>query len=112
MPYIGQIEAAYQSAPIDGSEWMGLIDSHRALRHVPPKMGVNPFTRKSCEFKAPASSAQVAANSARVGGIQWAMDGSPYLLVDADDEWIDFVATIAEEVASTLGARFVRKSEG
>jgi hypothetical protein len=86
---------------------------HRSLRHVPSHKGINPFTRQPCEFNAPASTAQITFDGARVGAIEWAMDGSPLLLVHADDEWMDYVASVAEGVAFLFGARFVRiRDEG
>src|ERR1051325_236597 len=107
MAYIGRIEDISESAPIDPSKWLTLIDSQPSLRHVPPFKGINPFTREPCEYNAPASTGQIINNGERVGAIEWAQDGSPYLLVNADDEWRDFVAIIAADVASRLGARYV-----
>src|SRR5262249_35024467 len=107
MPYIGEIKVASRNSV--GSKWLSLIDSHAALGHPPPRMGINPFTRKPQEFYAPGSSAQVLREGVRVGGIQWAMDDSPWLLVDADDECIEYVANIAEDVAKILDAYFIRE---
>lgn len=87
---------------------MELIDSHGALQHVPPAKGINPFTRQVCEYNAPSSTARIVISGARIGAIEWAMDGSPLLLVHADEESVEFVAKIAEDVGALLGARFVR----
>jgi hypothetical protein len=108
MPYIGQIEAVSESAPIDGRQWIDLIDSHGSLDHVPPVMGINPFDRQPCEYNAPSSTARVVIGGVRVGAIGWAVDGSPVLLVDANEESVEDVAKVAEGVARRLGARFVR----
>jgi hypothetical protein len=91
---------------------MQLIDSHPALRHVPPHTGINPFTREPWEYNAPASTAQITVEGTRVGAIEWAMDGSRYLLVHAAEGRVDFVESVATDVATTLGACFVRIREG
>jgi hypothetical protein len=106
MSYIGQIE--FPSRQSVGRPWLRLIDSHPALGHPPPVMGFNPATRQPIEIKVPGSTAQIVKDGMRVGGIEWAMDDSPWLLVDADDAWVDYVVIIAEDVASRLGGRFVR----
>lgn len=109
MLFIGRIEAASDSAKIDPNRWLAMIDSHGSLGHVPPKKAINPFTRKPCEVNAPASTAVVRVGEAGVGSIWWALDGSPFLIVQAEEESADAVAKIAEEVATELGARFVRE---
>jgi hypothetical protein len=110
MPYIGQIEAVAGSAKIDGRKWMELIDSHGSLDHVPPVMGINPFNRQPVEYNAPGSTARIVIGGVSIGAIEWAMDGSPVLLVDSDEEWVEDVAKVAGEVAMRLGTRFVRKN--
>jgi hypothetical protein len=110
MPYIGQIEAIGGSAGIDARRWMELIDSYGSLAHVPPVTGINPATRQPCEFNAPSSTARVMRGGARIGAILWALDGSPFLLVEADEEAADEVAKVAENIASRLDARFVREN--
>jgi hypothetical protein len=109
MAYLGRIEAISESAEIDPTVWFKLIDAQGPLRHVPPVMGINPFTRQPCEVNAPSSTAQVCIDGVPVGTISWATDGSPCLLVDADDESVEYVARIAEDVATALGAHFVRE---
>jgi hypothetical protein len=110
MVYIGQIEAVSASEPIDGRQWLDLIDSHGALDHVPPVMGINPFNRQPCEYKAPGSTARIVIGGARIGAIEWAMDGSAVLLVLANEESVEDVASVAEDIASRLGARFAREN--
>ena len=112
MLFIGQIEAASESAKIDPNRWLALIDSHRSLMHRPrvSVMVINPFTREPCEYTAAsASTADVLIGGAGVGSIWWALDGSPFLNVQAEEESAEAVAKIAEEVATALGARFVRE---
>ncbi|MFI5379113.1 MAG: hypothetical protein ACHRHE_07450 [Tepidisphaerales bacterium] len=107
MNYIGRIEV---SAGINKSKWIALIASHRALAPVPPAIGINPFTRKECTFTAPATSAIVSADGVHIGSISWAQDNSPMLIVTAADESVEAVAVIADDVASSLGAIFVRET--
>jgi hypothetical protein len=47
MVLIGHIEA---SGGIESDKWLALIKSHHALANVPPRKGVNPFTREPCEL--------------------------------------------------------------
>jgi hypothetical protein len=107
MPFVGQIEPFSEATKIDPKGWLALIDSHDSLGHVPPRKSINPFTRQPMEVKAPASTAVVLIDGADVGSISWAMDGSPVLIVDAEDGSEEAVAKVAEEVAKALGARFV-----
>jgi hypothetical protein len=106
---LGQIQAVPGSSAIDSSKWLALIDSHSALEHTPARKGVNPFTREPCEYKAPASTASVRIEGARVGSIFWAMDGSPCLIVQAEEHSAEAVANIAEQIAKALGGQFVRE---
>jgi hypothetical protein len=104
---LGRIEPPSNSTGIDRTRWVALIDAHPSLAHVPPRIGPKPGTQELCEYKAPASTAIVFVNGARAGSIEWALDGSPYLLVHAQEESARDVAEIAEEVATILGARFI-----
>ena len=98
--YIGRIEPVSETSEIDRARWLALINSHGALSHVPPQKGINPFTRERMEVKAPASTAVVSANEVPTGSIAWAMDGSPILMVEAEDaESVESVATVAQEIA-------------
>jgi hypothetical protein len=108
MTSLGRIEASPEAAGIDQGRWIALIGSHRSLAPVPPRQGINPFTREQTEFRAPATSAIVSIEGTVVGSICWAMDGSPMLVVDARDESAEAVTSVADEVAIALGARFVR----
>ncbi|MGH7172294.1 MAG: hypothetical protein ACRELG_18615 [Gemmataceae bacterium] len=110
MLFLGRIEAVSESNPIDPGKWLALIDSHGSLGHVPSHMGINPFTRELWEFKAPYSTADIWIGSARAGSIWWALDGSPVLIVQAEEDSAEAVANIVKEVATRLGGRFVREA--
>jgi hypothetical protein len=106
MTYVGHIEAA--AAAIDREKWLALIDAHDALGHVPPQKGVNPFTRKPTLIHAPKSDAKILRNGVQIGSVGWALDGSPVLHVNANDDAVAQVCRIADDIATSLGARFVR----
>ena len=110
MLLLGRIEVVPESSAIDSGKWLALIDSHGSLGRLPGHLGINPFTRKPIEYKAPASTAAIRISEAEVGSIFWAMDGTPCLIVQAEEGSAEAVAHIAEEVATALGARFVRES--
>jgi len=108
MSYIARID--FDSREKVANQWMSLIDSHAALRHPPPRIGINPFTRQPWKFYAPGSTAEIIKDGVGVGSIEWAMDKSPSLWVDADGEYAEYVATIAKEVANLLDGVFVRET--
>ena len=107
MLIIGEIVA---STGIESDKWIALIKSHGALANVPPRKGINPFTHQPCEYKASSSTALVQKGGADIGSIYWAMDGSPMLIVQSQEDSVDTVVSIAEEIASSLGGQFVRQS--
>ena len=92
------------------SEWIALIDTHPSLAPVPPRQGINPFTKGPYLYKAPRDSARILLKGLEVGSITWAEDESQRLLVWSRGGAQTFVAEIAGEVASTLGWRFVPES--
>ena len=104
---IGQIEA---SEGIALDKWLALIKMHGALASVPPRKGINPFTRQPCEYKAPTSTAIIRKGSTDIGLIYWAMNGSPLLIVEAEWDACDIVASIVEDIARSLAGRFERES--
>jgi hypothetical protein len=106
MVIIGEIIA---SEGIESSKWLALIKSHGALAHVPPRIGINPFTRQPIEFNAPASTAIIWKDGADIGSISWAMDGAPIHIVEAQEQSTDSVASVAEDIAGSLGGQFVRR---
>lgn len=65
--------------------WMALIDSHPMLKRPESKMGLNPFSKQPMEFKPNGSSAEIWEDGSEIGQVFAAMDGSPKLIVDAED---------------------------
>lgn len=106
MEPIGTIEPGIDVA-IGKPDWIRLIDTHPQLSSVPARQGVNPFTRTPLLFEAKPDTARVLLEQRHIGQIYWAMDDSRCLIVSADTGFEDTVATIARDVASRLGWRFV-----
>ncbi|MCC7419139.1 MAG: hypothetical protein IT428_02545 [Planctomycetaceae bacterium] len=110
MVALGQIKGLFDSVGIDVAKWLALIDEHALLKHVPPRKGINPFTREACELKAPASTAIVHSGGTEIGSISLATDGSELLIVQSHEGSAEVVTRIAEELARLLGGQFVRDS--
>jgi hypothetical protein len=111
MRVIGLIKGKTEGERINPNSWIDLIRSHPSLSSVPPRTGINPFTRAPIEFKAPATSAIVSIDGEEIGSISWAQDDTPLLFVEAEPGSERTVAGIAEELAKTLGGIFVRESD-
>ena len=107
MLIIGKIVA---STGIEIDRWLTLIKSHAALGNATPRKGINPFTRQPCDYEPSPSSALVRKGGADIGSIYPAMDGSPLLIVESNEDSTETVASIAEDVACSLGGQFVRQS--
>jgi hypothetical protein len=105
MRTIGRIEAG--SGGIDPGRWLALIESHPALGHFPPTMGINPFNEEPVELHSPATSANVSLDGTRLGTIWWPVDGSPLLFVTAEEGSAELLARVAKDVATALGAEFL-----
>jgi hypothetical protein len=108
---IGQIVGVPDSVGIDRNKWIALIGSHRLLGPVLARKGINPFTGKPVEFKAPPTSAIITIDGKGVGNITWAEDGSPMLIVQTGDGVEDSVARVATDVAIALNGQFVRNPD-
>jgi hypothetical protein len=107
MQYIGLIEWPNGASEVDRQRWLKLIDTHGSLAQVPPRSGINPFTRKPTQVYAPRSTATVVIRGAEVGNIGWSQDDSPALEVNAKEDAVGEVCHIARDVATKLGAQFV-----
>jgi hypothetical protein len=109
MELLGSIEPGADPA-IGKPEWIRLVEEHPQLSPVPAREGINPFTRGPMLFKAKPDAAQVMAGPQQIGSIYWAMDDSRRLVVSAHAGFEDQVRTVAEDVASRLGWRFVARN--
>ncbi len=108
---VGRIISVPEARGIDRAAWVALISAHHCLAPVPARPGVNPFTREPMVFRAPDTEAIVCIGGAEVGFIGWAMDGSPMLIVRADDRSVERVVAMAQEIATALGGRLVREED-
>jgi len=111
MSLIGQIVSANVDQGIDEEKWIALIEAHPSLTTVPQRKGINPFTGKQAQFKAPITSALVCLEGVEIGSIHWATDGSPILIVEAKDGAETSVARLAKEIAAKLGHHFQPETE-
>ena len=92
------------------NEWISLIGTHPALAPVPPRQGINPFTRGQVEFNPPPDSAQVMVKGSEVGRITWAEDESQLLVAWARAGSEPQVANVAADVAARLGWKYLPSS--
>ena len=106
MELLGTIEPNTEVAT-GKPEWIRLIEAHPELSPVPPKEGINPFTRDPYLYRARPDTARVVAEVGQLGLIEWAQDESRRLVVWSNPGSEAKVRSIAEDVASTLGWRFV-----
>jgi hypothetical protein len=109
MDFIGEIQAKPDPPGINNAQWIEMIHEHPSLEPVPPREGINPFTRKPTVYPAPADSARVVVGGKEVGSMEWAMDDSNMINVYGDPE---VVIPLAREIAEALGGRFVEKGIG
>jgi len=109
MQYIGHIRRKSTSRAIDLDEWIALIDAHESLKRIPARMGINPFTRKPQVYKPPSDIARVCIGDSVLGRISWARDNSQVLLVGSEGGSENTVAPIAQSVAASLDAEFIRE---
>jgi hypothetical protein len=107
MDFLGAILAEPDPPGINNGHWIEMIREHPNLGPVPPREGINPFTRKPTVFHAPADSARVVVGGKEVGSMEWAVDDSNRINVYGDPE---VVTPLAREIAEALGGRFVEES--
>jgi hypothetical protein len=110
MDLLGTIEAA-DGATAGRNEWIALIGAHSSLAPVPPRRGINPFTKEPHNYAAAPDSARILLDGVEVGAIHWAQDQSNRLLVRSVAAVVTHVNLIAQEAASRLGWRFVNGSD-
>jgi hypothetical protein len=106
MDLLGTIEPS-AGATSGQNERITLIGTHPSLAPVPPRQGINPFTKGPCLYKARPDTARVLIEGREVGSIEWAQDESQLLVVWSDAATNAQVAKVAADVASQLGWRYV-----
>jgi hypothetical protein len=89
------------------AEWICVIEAHPQLSLVPPKKGINPFSKTPHLYRADPTMARVIIEGAEVGSIHWAMDDSRRLVVWSKPGAEEKVRGIASDVAARLGWQYV-----
>jgi len=107
----GTIVAKAGQPGLELARWLGLIDEHSNLSVLPPRQGVNPFTREPMLFQAQ-DVALVTASGKQLGAMDWAPDDSQQVSVWIDDgAAADVLDVIAADVAMRLDAVYRRVPE-
>jgi hypothetical protein len=106
MDLLGTIEPTAGTSA-GGSEWLTLIGVHPSLARIPPRQGVDPFTREPMQYRAAPDAAHVLVEGSKVGCIGWAEDDSQVLVAWSDVGAEAQVSAIVADVAARLGWQFV-----
>lgn len=104
MDFIGQIVREPDPPGIDNQRWIDLIRRHPNLLPPEPKQGINPFTKQTMVIKPLPDVARVIVDGDEVGAMSWSLDDSNLINVFGDPQ---AVVPLAQELAETLGGRFV-----
>jgi hypothetical protein len=103
MAYLGRITTKRNPPSVDVQRWLEVITQHPNLSLLPPREGLNPFTKQPYLYPAPAENAQVILDGVQIGSMTWAEDGSRQIAVDGDAATL---VKIAMQVAEELGCIF------
>ena len=107
----GSIVAKAGQPEFDLARWIELIGQHSNLSVMPPRQGLNPFTREPMLFQAK-DIALVTAFGKQLGAMDWAPDDSQQVCVWIEDgAAADSLDTIAADVAARLNAVYRRVAE-
>ena len=104
MDFIGEILSDPDPPGIVNQRWIELIREHPNLEPVPPRQGINPFTKKPFVYRPRPDVARVVLGGKYVGLMSWAEDGSNRVVVVGEPP---VVAPLARGIAKTLGGRLV-----
>jgi hypothetical protein len=106
MDLLGTIEPTAATSA-GRNEWLTLVGTHPSLAPVPPRQGINPFTKEPMQYKAAPDTARVLVEGSEVGYFAWAEDDSQVLAVWSDAGAEKQVSAVASDVAARLGWQFV-----
>ena len=107
----GSIVAKANQPGFDQARWIALIGQHPGLSVLPPRQGINPFTREPMLFQAK-DVALVTASGKQLGAMDWAPDDSQQISVWIDEgAAADALDAIAADVAGRLDAVYRRAAE-
>jgi hypothetical protein len=103
MAFFGEILSEPDPPGINKQRWLEIIREHPNLAPIPPKKGINPFTRESMLIHAATGSVLVVVDGSEVGSMGWALDGSNKITVSGES---DTVLQLARDIAKEQGGRF------
>jgi len=104
MDFLGVIQAKSDSAGIDKSAWLALIERRRDLLAPEPVTCVNPFTRKHATAYPPKTAVRLFIDGKLIGSFGWAENDENVVIVYGD---LDPVRPVAAELAAELGGEFL-----
>lgn len=81
--------------PIEPEEWKRVIAAHSALQPIPPRTGINPFTKEPVLFHAPDGAAYYFEDGQKVGNLA---------LEEGEIKTTGVPAAVCEEIAAALSA--------
>ncbi len=103
MEFIGQILSEPDPPGISKQRWVDLIREHPNLENVPPRQGINPFTREPMLYHARTDTARVVIGEREVGSMSWSQGESNSIDVSGERH---VVVPLAHDIAGLLDARF------
>ena len=106
MEHIGHIESADDTQPLSYDAWLAVIAESDDLHAIPPREGINPFTRKPTLFYAAEDSVRLIRDDTHIGSFAWAQDKSAAVNVACSDGYREMMAVAAREFAQVLGCVF------
>ena len=105
MEFLGDIVATPDPPGVDLERWKQVIAEHPNLAAVPPRIGINPFTRGPHTYYPHPGTAWVRVEGEDVGMMGWAEDGTNQITVWGRAGAVD---GIAAGVAAQLGGEYRR----
>ena len=108
MDFAGTIEPVSDSRPLDPHEWQRLIECRADLVRPAPHEGINPFTRKPITLYPDPNAADLLVRGQRTGSFGWAENEENAIIVWGE---LNLVRPFADEIAESLGGRFVPADE-
>jgi hypothetical protein len=106
--YLGTIERS-DPEELTLEEWSCFIERCDLLFEAKPRDGINPFTQEKVIFSARADIGYFINNEMQIGYAAWAEDDSSCIVIESKYFELSLtVEKLAIEVASILGAKFIR----
>ena len=87
MPHIWELVAKPGCPKLSKEPWVELIEVHPDLQSVPPREVPNPFSpRGAMMVSAPETTARLVVADESIATVFWALDESPILVLEFEDE--------------------------